>query len=55
MLDFDVVDGWQDELEKMKEGKEGAFHSRLQHFAGASTVWTSGRTKRWATTSYRDG
>jgi hypothetical protein len=24
MLDFDVIDGWQDELEKMNEGKEGA-------------------------------
>lgn len=24
MLDFDVIDGWQDELERMNEGKEGA-------------------------------
>jgi hypothetical protein len=24
MLDFDVIDGWHDELEKMNEGKEGA-------------------------------
>lgn len=24
MLDFDVIDGWQDKLEKMNEGKEGA-------------------------------
>lgn len=24
MLDFDVIDGWQGELEKMNEGKEGA-------------------------------
>lgn len=22
MLDFDVIDGWHDELEKMNEGKE---------------------------------
>jgi hypothetical protein len=31
MLDFDVIDGWQDELEEMNEGKEGALHPRLQH------------------------
>ncbi len=34
MLDFDVIDGWHDELEKMNEGKEGALfrypHSFVQ-------------------------
>lgn len=27
MPDFDVIDGWRDELEKMNEGKEGVHHS----------------------------